>query len=98
MVQNKYPLPFLTLLLLLLSKFFSKLDLCHAYHLVCIRQGEEWKTAINTHLGHFMYLVMLFSLTSAPAVFQAPVNDVLLDMLNKFLFVHLDDILVFSET
>ncbi|KAI3362603.1 hypothetical protein L3Q82_001689 [Scortum barcoo] len=32
-----------------------------------------------------------------PAVFQALVNDVLRDMLNKFVFVYLDDILIFSR-
>lgn len=41
---------------------------------------------------------MLFSLTNAPAVFQAQVNDVLRDMLNQFVFVYLDDILIFSKT
>ena len=40
---------------------------------------------------------MPFGLTNAPAVFQALVNDVLLDMLDRFVFVYLDDILVFSK-
>ncbi|KAI3359016.1 hypothetical protein L3Q82_015390 [Scortum barcoo] len=34
---------------------FSKLDLRNAYHLVRIREGDEWKTAFNTPLGHFEY-------------------------------------------
>ena len=41
---------------------------------------------------------MAFGLTNAPAVFQTLVNDVLRDMLNKFLFVYLDDILIFSRS
>lgn len=41
---------------------------------------------------------MLFGLTNAPAVFQALVNDVLRDLLNRVIFVYLDDILVFSRT
>lgn len=41
---------------------------------------------------------MPFSLTNAPAVFQALVNDVLQDSLNMFVFVYLDDILVFLRT
>ena len=40
---------------------------------------------------------MPFGLTHAPAVFQALVNDLLQDILNKFVFVELDDILIFSR-
>ena len=43
----------------------------------------------------FDYLVMPFGLTNAPAVFQALIND--RDMLNRFVFVYLDDILIFSR-
>ncbi|KAK7879248.1 hypothetical protein WMY93_033967 [Mugilogobius chulae] len=98
-VKNKYPLPLIDSAFepLHQATIFSKLDLRNAYHLVRIRQGDEWKTAFNTPLGHFEYLVMPFGLTNAPAVFQALVNDVLRDMLNKFVFVYLDDILVFSR-
>jgi len=77
------------------SVIFTKLDLRNAYHLVRIKEGDEWKTAFNTHLGHFEYLVMPFGLTNAAAVFQALVKDVLRDMLNRFVFVYLDDILIF---
>ena len=31
---------------------FSKVDLRNTYHLVCIREGDEWKTAFNTPTGH----------------------------------------------
>jgi len=40
---------------------------------------------------------MPFGLTNAPAVFQAFINDVLRDMLNEYVFVYLDDILIFSQ-
>lgn len=96
-VKNKYPLPLIDSALSPLHSacVFSKLDLRNAYHLIRIREGDEWKTAFNTHLGHFEYLVMPFGLTSAPAVFQSLVNDVLRDLLNKTVFVYLDDILIF---
>ena len=99
-MKNRYPLPLLSSAFELLqgATVFTKLDLRNAYHLVRIREGDEWKTAFNTHTGHYEYLVMPFGLTNAPAVFQALVNDVLRDMLNRFVFVYLDDILIFSRT
>ncbi|XP_041810033.1 uncharacterized protein lrfn4b [Chelmon rostratus] len=98
-IKNRYPLPlmFSAFELLQEATFFTKLDLRNAYHLVRIREGDEWKTAFNTPNGHYEYLVMPFGLTNAPAVFQSLVNDVLRDMLNRFVFVYLDDILIFSK-
>lgn len=86
--KNKYPLPFINLLFVLLhgATVFAKLDLWNAYQLVRIKEGDEWKTTFNTPLGHFEYLVMPFGLTNAPAVFQALVNDVLRDFLNHYLY------------
>lgn len=98
-VKNKHPLPLLTSAFELLqgATIFSKLDLRSAYHLIRIRQGDEWKTAFNTHLGHFEYLVMPFGLTNDPAVFQAMINYVLPDLIYHCVFIYLDDILVFSQ-
>lgn len=99
-VKNRYPLPLMSSAFELLqgATIFTKLDLRNAYHLVRIRQGDEWKTAFNTPVGHYEYMVMPFGLTNAPAVFQNLVNDVLGDMLNRFVFVYLDDILIFSRS
>lgn len=77
------------------ATIFSKLDLRNAFHLVHIKEGDDWKTAFRTPLGHFEYRVMPFGLTNV--VFQALVNDILRDFLNDFAFVHLDDILSYSQ-
>ena len=80
------------------AQYFTKLDLRNAYHLVRIKEGDEWKTAFNTPRGHYEYLGMPFGLTNAPAVFQALVNDFLRDVTNQNVFVNLDDIHIFSDT
>ncbi|KAL2089934.1 hypothetical protein ACEWY4_014622 [Coilia grayii] len=99
-VKNRYPLPLLATAFESLqgATVFTKLDLRNAYHLVRIREGDEWKTAFNTPNGHYEYLVMPFGLTNAPAIFQGLVNDVLRDMLDRYVFIYLDDILIFSKT
>lgn len=38
------------------------------------QDDDEW-TGFNTPSGHYEYLVMLFELGRAPAVFQSFVND-----------------------
>ncbi len=98
-VKNHYPLPLMTTAFELLqgATIFTKLDLRNAYHLVRIREVDEWKTVFNTPKGHYEYQVMPFGLVNAPDIFQVLINDLLRDMLDKFVFVHLDDILTFSR-
>lgn len=89
--KNRYPLPliFSGFELLQGAKVFTKLHF-NAYHLVCIREGGEWRSAFNTHTGHYEYLEMPFGLTNALAAFESLVNDILCEILNKFVFVYLD--------
>ena len=93
-IKNRYPLPLMTSVSdqLQQAKIFTKLDLRNAYHLVRIREGDEWKTGFNTPSGLYEYCVMPFGLTNAPAVFQAMINDVLRNFLDQFMYVYLDDI------
>ena len=53
--KDCYPLPLISNLLDLPCKaqVYSKIDLHHAYHLVCITDGDEWKTAFRTHYRLF---------------------------------------------
>ena len=73
-VENRYPLPLLSSAFELLqgATVFTKLDLRNAYHLVRIREGEEWKTAFNTPKGHYEYLVMSFGFGSLSSASQRP--------------------------
>lgn len=80
------------------AKIFTKLDLCSAYNLVLIWEGDEWKTAFHTTRGHYEYLFMPYGLTNSPAVFQSFVNYVFKDLIDQCVTVYIDDILIFSSS
>ncbi|QRW17582.1 Retrotransposable element Tf2 protein [Rhizoctonia solani] len=96
--KNVYPLPLPQNLIEKLqgAKIFSKFDLKAGYNLVRIKEGDEWKTAFKTKYGLFEYLVMPFGLTNAPAVFQDMMNEIFRDLLDVYVIIYLDNILVFS--
>lgn len=98
-IKNRYPIPRIADLLDRVEgcTVFTKIDLQHAFNLVRIREGDEWKTAFRTRYGLFEYLVMPFGLSNAPSAFQALINDVLRDLLDIHVVVYLDDILIFSK-
>ncbi|KAK3520899.1 hypothetical protein QTP86_002457 [Hemibagrus guttatus] len=99
-VRYPYPLPLVPAALeqLRAARVFTKLDLWSAYNLVCIQEGDEWKTAFHMTHGHYEYCVMPFGLTNAPAVFQAVINGVFRDLLGRGVIAYIDDILVYSTS
>jgi hypothetical protein len=99
-VKNKYLVPLIQDLFDRLSRaaYFSKLDLRSGYWQVRIAEGDEPKTTCVTRYGSFEFLVMLFSLTNAPATFCNLMNDVFYDYIDRFVVVYLDDIVMYSES
>ncbi|SJL05245.1 related to TY3B TY3B protein [Armillaria ostoyae] len=97
--KDCYPLPLISDLLdsMCSTRIYTKLDLCYAYHLVCIAEGEEWKTVFQTCYSSFEWHVMPFGLTNAPMAFQCFMNDIFADMLDVSIVVYLDDILIYSD-
>ena len=77
--KNVYPLPLLQDLIEKLcgAKIFTKFDLKWGYNLVCIKEGDEWKTAFKCKYGLFKYQVMPFGLSNTPACFPHLMNDIL---------------------
>jgi len=99
-IKFRYPLPLVPPALeqLRQATYFTKLDLRCAYNLIRIREGDEWKTAFSTTTGHYETLVMPFGLANSPSVFQSFINDVFRDMLNRWVIVYIDDILIYSNS
>ncbi|CEP06947.1 hypothetical protein, partial, partial [Parasitella parasitica] len=99
-IPNRCPLPLIseTLDRLHNAVCYTKLDMIGAYNLVRIAPGEEFKTAWRCRYGSFHFRVMPFGLNSAPATFQAFVNDIMRDFLDVFLVVYLDDYLIYSKS
>ncbi|MBW0573807.1 hypothetical protein O181_113522 [Austropuccinia psidii MF-1] len=98
--KNKYPVPPKNQFLNVFngSSIFSKIDLCGAYSLLRIKEGDEPLTCFKTKYGSFEYLVMPFGLTNAPASFQNLVNAIFQDLLDVYVLVYLDDIMIFSRS
>ncbi|GBG65657.1 hypothetical protein CBR_g51957 [Chara braunii] len=99
-VKNAGPLPHIDDLLERLggAKYFSKLDLKSGYHQISIQPNDRYKTAFTTRYWHFEWVVMPFGLTNAPTTFQAAMTNEFRAMLDRFVLVYLDDILVYGRT
>jgi hypothetical protein len=99
-VVSKYPVPIIDELLdeLAGASWFSKMDLRAGYHQIRLVPGEEYKTALQTHTGHWEYKVMPFGLIGAPATFLGAMNKTLKPLLCKCVIAFFDDILVYSKS
>jgi hypothetical protein len=80
------------------SKWFIKINLWDAYHRIRIKRRDEWKTAFQTQYRHYKYLIIPFRLTNAPATFQLYIHDALKGLINDFVIIYLDDILIYSQS
>jgi hypothetical protein len=80
------------------AKIFSKMDIRWGFNNIQIKEGDEWKTAFRTSRGQYENLVMPFGLMNAPAVFQEFMNAIFRDVIDEWVVIYMDEILVFSNS
>lgn len=99
-IKNKFSLPIIEELFEELhgAKWFTTLDLRSSFHQILVAAEDQFKTAFQTHSGHYEYKVMPYGLTGATATFQAIMNHILAPLLRKCVVVFIDDILIYSKT
>ncbi|GKB84945.1 putative reverse transcriptase domain-containing protein [Tanacetum coccineum] len=98
-VKNRYPLPRINDLFNQLqgSSVYSKIDLRSGYHQLQVQEEDIPKIAFQTRYGHYEFQVMPFGLRNAPVVFMDLMNRVCKPVLDKFVIVFIDDILIYSK-
>lgn len=98
-VRDQFPLPIPEDLIRRLhgATIFSKIDLRSGYYQVPIAKEDRFKTAFKTRHGLYEFNVMPFGLCNAPATFMRLMNNTFQDMLDEFLVIYIDDLLIFSK-
>ena len=100
-VKNNYLLPLITELIDNMGgkKVFTKMDFRQGFNNVRIKERDEQKRVFITYVGSFEQTVMFFGMTNLLAMFQAMMNEILRDLINKGkVTAFVDNILVGTET
>ena len=81
------------------ARYFTKFDVHWGYNNIQIRKEDQWKTAFKTNRGLFKQMVMFFGMCNSPATFQAIMDSIFSDMIERcIVIVYMDNILIFAKT
>lgn len=98
--KDKYPLPLISDIFDQLSgsSIFSTLDLKSGYWQIPMHSKDIPKTAFICSEGLFEWTVMPFGFCNSGQIFQRAMNEIFREFVGKFVFVYVDDIVIFSKT
>lgn len=79
------------------AQIFSTLDAASGYWQIPLDEDSIELSGFVTKYGTYEFTVMPFGLTSAPACFQRTMTSILGPFIGRFVFVFIDDIIIFSS-
>ena len=78
--------------------YLTALDLLHGFYNLEITPGDRWKMAFSMPDGHYEFIGLPMGLKNSPSIFQRTMNMVLQEVLGKFCFIYVDDIVIYSKS
>ncbi len=72
-----------------------KLDIRDIYHRIRIRKRNEWKIVFRIRYNYFKYIMILFGLINTPTIFQLYINRVLINLINIYYIIYLDNVFIY---
>jgi hypothetical protein len=99
-INNKYSLPRIEDLFDQLrgDNVFLKIDLRSGYHQLRIWPSNIHRTTFFTKYGLYEYTMMSFGLANVSTFFMYLMNSVIMDYMDKFVIVFIDDTLIYSQS
>jgi hypothetical protein len=93
-----YPMPVIEEVIATLhgTTWFTSLDCRSSFWQLPLTKSAKDKSTLTTHIGKFKWEVVPFGLKGSPSTFMSFMNQVL-EGLNKFTLVYMDDILIHTK-
>ena len=98
--QDKYSLPRIDGIIhgLYGQRIFSKIDLKDGFFHIPVRKEDRFKTAFRVKNKLYEWNVMPQGFVNSPSIFQRFIDSVLEDLVGKYCYVYVDDVLIFGKT
>ena len=61
------------------------------------KDEDIFKNSFRTCFSHYEFVVMPFGLRNVPATFMCLMNNILINYLDKFVFIFIDDMFIYSK-
>jgi len=79
-------------------KYWSKINLADVYHNIRIEEDSEQHSTFLTHMGYYRSRIMQQGERNTPATMGKAMYEIFKDMVFKDLVIHIDNIIIFSDT